>query len=98
MTKLLKKTLFRILGLNAYLSLLQKFYLLSYKSGYLKNNKSYAWHYFVKKLLKPDDVIIDIGANLGYFSYVFIETVKKQGHVYSVEPVEIYRQQLNKII
>ncbi|HEX8331305.1 MAG TPA: hypothetical protein VF622_01715, partial [Segetibacter sp.] len=92
--KFLKKSLFRLLGLKAYLSLLQKIYLLTYKTGYLKNNHSYDWHYFVRKVLKHDDVIIDIGANLGYFTYVFITTIKKGGHVYSVEPVEVYRDQL----
>jgi FkbM family methyltransferase len=96
--KFLKKSLFSLLGLNAYLSLLQKVYLLSYTSGYLKSDKSYAWHYFVKDLIKPNDVIIDIGANLGYFTYVFVKSIKSDGHVYSVEPVEAYRNQLKKII
>jgi FkbM family methyltransferase len=96
--KFLKKSLFRLLGLKAYLSLLQKIYLLSYKTGYLRNNNSYDWHYFVKKLIKPGDVIIDIGANLGYFTYVFITTLKQSGHVYSVEPVEAYREQLKNVI
>ena len=96
--KFLKKTLFNLLGLDAYLALLQRIYLISYKTGYLKNNNSYNWHYFVNKLIRPDDVIIDIGANLGYFTSVFIDTLNKQGHLYSVEPVEVYRKQLKKII
>jgi FkbM family methyltransferase len=65
--------------------------------GYLKNNRSYDWHYFVKNLIKADDVIIDIGANLGYFTHVFITTINKNGHLYSVEPVEVYRDQLKNI-
>jgi FkbM family methyltransferase len=98
MIKFIKKSLFKILGLNTYLSLTQKAYLLAYTYGYLKRNESYDWHYFAKKLIKPDDIIIDIGANLGYFTKVFLDTINKDGHLYSVEPVEAYRVQLKKII
>ena len=34
---------------------------------------------------------IDIGANLGYFTKVFLDVINKNGHLYSVEPVEAYR-------
>jgi FkbM family methyltransferase len=98
MTKLLKQTLFNFLGLDGYLSLLQKTYLLSYKAGFLKNNPTYAWHYFVKKLIHEDDTIVDIGANLGYFASVFSSRLSDRGHLYCVEPVEPYRKQLQKII
>ncbi|MEX6690448.1 FkbM family methyltransferase [Danxiaibacter flavus] len=97
MTKLLKRTLFNFLGLDGYLSLLQKTYLLSYKAGFLKNNPIYAWHYFVKKLVREDDTVVDIGANLGYFASVFLEKLSSSGHLYCVEPVEPYRKQLRKI-
>lgn len=98
MTKFLKKSLFKLLGLRNYLSLLQKIYLITYNTGYLKNNNSYDWHYFAARLVKPHDVIIDIGANLGYFTHVFLKTIGNKGHVYSVEPVEPYQHQLKKII
>lgn len=98
MIKLLKKTLFRTFGLNTYLSIIQQAYLVAYSTGYLKGNKSYAWHYFATNLIKPDDVVIDIGANLGYFTKVFIDRLKEGGHLYCVEPVEAYRKHLKKII
>ena len=98
MIKFIKKSLFKTLGLNTYLSLTQKAYLLAYTSGYLKKNDSYAWHYFAKNLIKADDTIIDIGANLGYFTKVFLDTINKEGHLYCVEPVEAYRNHLKKII
>ncbi len=33
------------------------------------------------------DVIIDAGANLGLFSWLFLDTVGKNGHIYMFEPV-----------
>jgi len=94
----IKKTLFKLLGLNGYLSILQKSYITAYKAGMLKNNKTYAWHYFVKKLVRPDDTVIDIGANLGYFTFIFGQLLNNDGHLYCVEPVEPYRHQLKKVI
>ncbi len=93
----IKKILYRLLGLQRYLSVIQKTYLFSYRSSLLKNNNSYQWHYFVKKLIKPDDTVIDIGANLGYFAAAFIPLLNEKGRLYCVEPVAPYRQQLEKI-
>ena len=97
MTNFIKQTLFRVLGLNGYLSIIQKSYLLAYKTGMLKNNKIYAWHYFVKNLLRSTDTIIDIGANLGYFAVIFKQQLGDNGKLFCVEPVEAYRKQLLKI-
>lgn len=94
----IKRTLFRLLGLNGYLSILQKSYITAYKAGMLKNNKTYAWHHFVKNLIQPDDTIIDIGANLGYFTFIFAQLLNNSGHLYCVEPVDPYRRQLKKVI
>ncbi|WP_153800205.1 FkbM family methyltransferase [Foetidibacter luteolus] len=97
MINFIKQTLFRLLGLNGYLALMQKSYLAAYKGGLLKNNKTYAWHHFVLRLIRPGDTIIDIGANLGYFTSIFIKCLNSSGRLYSVEPVEAYRKQLAKI-
>lgn len=93
---LLRRLLFQTLGLNKYLSLLRHFYILAYRNGLLKNKPEYKWHYFVTNLLRGGDTIIDIGANLGYFSYVFCQVAGPAGKVYSVEPVEPFRKQLQK--
>ncbi len=93
----IKKVLYRLLGLQRYLSVIQQTYLCCYRSGLLKNNRSYQWHYFVKNLVKPDDTVIDIGANLGYFAAAFIPLLSEKGQLYCVEPVAPYRQQLEKI-
>ncbi|MBE7209726.1 MAG: FkbM family methyltransferase [Gluconacetobacter diazotrophicus] len=43
-----------------------------------------AW---VGRLLRPGDVAVDIGANLGYFSAVMSQRVGAQGRVFAFEPV-----------
>jgi FkbM family methyltransferase len=92
-----KSLLFRILKIDGYLSMVQKGYRAGFQLGLLKNNPSYQWHYFVSSLLKEGDHIIDIGANLGYFTVQFADKVKKSGHLYCVEPVAPFRKQLQKL-
>lgn len=94
----LKAWLYKTLGLRGYLLALQKIFLAGYKSGTLKWNEKYKWHYFVKKIVSPTDTIIDIGANLGYFSYVFSKIINDNGKLYSVEPVKPYRELLEGLL
>jgi FkbM family methyltransferase len=42
---------------------------------------------FVKKIIQKDDVVIDIGAHIGYYTLLFSELVGKKGKVFSFEPV-----------
>jgi FkbM family methyltransferase len=93
-----KAWLYKILGLKKYLELLQTLYLSGYKTRLLKLSNKYRWHYFVKQIVKADDTIIDIGANLGYFSYVFANIISENGNLYSIEPVKPYRELLEKIL
>ena len=98
MTDSIKAWLYKKLGLKKYLQLLQTIFLFEYKTGLLKFSNKYKWHYFVKKLIQKDDTIIDIGANLGYFSYVFSGIIISSGKLFSVEPVKPYRELLKKIL
>lgn len=40
----------------------------------------------ISRLLKPNDVFVDVGANIGYFSLLASKIVGTNGHVVSVEP------------
>lgn len=41
----------------------------------------------IKRLVKPGDVAIDLGANIGWYSHVLANLVGKTGRVYSIEPI-----------
>ena len=94
----IKSLLFKILKIDGYLTVIQKSYVTAFRLGLLKNNSSYKWHYFVAELLQDGDHIIDIGSNLGYFTLQFAEKVKAKGHLYCVEPVQPFQNQLRKLI
>lgn len=94
-TSSVKKIIFRYAGMENYLRMMQRGYFLAYNAGILKNNPDYAYHYYVKSLINEEDVIIDIGANLGYYSILFARWASK-GKVYSVEPIGIYNKIFNE--
>ncbi len=92
----LKKILYKYLSLENYLRLLQRGYFLLYNICILKFNSAYKYHYFVKRLIKKGDVILDIGANLGYYSMLFAKWTGERGQVYAVEPIAIYNKIYNE--
>ncbi len=92
----LKLVLFKSLSFENYLYTLSKFYFFSYDLGLLKKKPLYKYHYFLKSIIQKNDVVIDIGANLGYFSLYFSKWTGPEGVVYAVEPVETVRKVLTK--
>ncbi len=92
----IKRILFKVLGLEGYLSLISKVFLFLYRRNLLKNKKEFECHYYVKNLIKNGDTVIDLGANLGYYSSIFANLVGETGEIYSVEPVYEFRKILTK--
>ncbi|MDE3234535.1 MAG: FkbM family methyltransferase [Bacteroidota bacterium] len=90
-----KKSLFRYLSLRSYLRIHYLLFRLSYRVGLLKSIPEYKYHYFIKSIIKKGDCVVDIGANLGYFSVLFAELTKPDGLVVSIEPVPIFFEVLS---
>jgi FkbM family methyltransferase len=84
--QLIKKILYKTLSEKQYLRVLHRMFYLLYDLGVLKNDKRFKYHYAVNKLIKSDNVVLDIGANLGYFSKNFAR-LAPNGKVISIEPV-----------
>ena len=47
------------------------------------------------KILKPGDIVLDIGANIGYYSVLFSKIVTDTGKVLCFEPTKHYRDVLS---
>jgi FkbM family methyltransferase len=71
----IKKILYTLLSERQYLRILHRSFYLLFDLGLLKNDKRFKFHYAVKKLIQPEYTVVDIGANLGYFSRNSIEPV-----------------------
>lgn len=98
MKKLIKRTLFLTLGQENYLQFLNKGFYFAYSLGLLRRNKAYQYNYFVKHLISKGDYVLDLGANLGYFSKTFSNIVGMDGEVICIEPVRPFFQVLKKSI
>ena len=87
--KQLKKFLSRVLSQAAYLRTMHRAFYFLYDLGFLKNDARFKYHYMVKKLIQPDFVVVDIGANLGYFAKNFARLTPK-GKVIAIETVPMF--------
>src|SRR5688572_15633928 len=48
----------------------------------------------IRRVLRAGDVMVDVGANIGYFSMLAAKCVTPSGHVLAFEPVESVRNEL----
>ncbi len=96
MTGTIKAWLLKILGQEKYLELISAAFFLAFKKGWLRSNPSYFTHYMATRFIQAGATVIDIGANLGYYSCLFAEKTGPTGKVLSVEPIELYRRILVK--
>lgn len=98
LSMLIKRILFKLLSVDSYLKLISSLFFVGYFSGILRLNKKFGLHYFAPSLIGKNDYIIDIGANLGYYSILFGRKTGSRGKVFSVEPVTLFRKVLERNI
>ena len=92
-----KRLLYRILSPKNYLKLLHIVFYWMYDLNLLKGKPAFKYHYLVKKVIQPDFVVVDIGANLGYFSKNFAR-LTPQGQVISIEPIPLFHDVLSSFL
>lgn len=93
----MKKLLYVLLPQRAYLLTLHRFFYFLYDLSVLKNKEAFKFHYFVQRIIEPDFIVIDIGANLGYFAKNFTR-LAKNGKVVAIEPLPQFHAVLNHFI
>jgi len=84
---LIRRALYRNLPLDGYLKVLSGAYLFCFRTGLMRRSPAFEYPRFLGRLVGRGDTVIDIGANLGYYSYAFSRLVGPSGRVYAVEPV-----------
>ena len=93
----IKKLLFRILPQALYLKAMHIGFFILYDLGILKNDKRFKFHYAVKSFIKEGYTVIDIGANLGYFSKIFARKTTK-GKLICIEPIPFFYSTLKNFL
>ncbi|MFI3286464.1 MAG: FkbM family methyltransferase [Rikenellaceae bacterium] len=96
MNKFLHKILYRLLPLKLYLRIVSLILFALLRLGWGRRKESVEYIYHLGYLVREGDVVIDIGANLGYYTRTFSRLVGDSGRVYAVEPVPPIFEVLNR--
>lgn len=88
MEKKLRSLLLKSLGTESYLGLVSSAYIRLISAGFLKDK--YPELFYLKELVKPGFVCVDIGANVGYYSVFLSQHAGSEGRVYAIEPVPMF--------
>lgn len=89
MGKLFHRILYRLLSLENYLRVVSRMFFLYRALGLGRGGRALEYVYHLPQLVKKGDTVIDIGANLGYYTCPLADLVGEQGKVYAVEPVPV---------
>lgn len=87
MKGLLHKFLYKTLSLEGYLRAVSRMFFLWQRLGIGRYAPATEYVYHLPMLVRKGDTVIDIGANLGYYSRTLCTLAGNTGHVYAVEPV-----------
>lgn len=94
MEKLLRSLLLKTIGTEHYLAFVSQVYIRLIKAGFLQSK--YPELFYLKQLIKPGFVCIDIGANVGYYSTMLSPLCGDNGQVHAVEPVQLFQKIFEK--
>lgn len=86
----LRKILAGTLGLKGYLICISSVYIRLIGLGFFR--KKYRELHFISRIVRPGDVVLDIGANLGYYSYFAAKSTGSKGRVIAIEPIPLFVQ------
>ena len=89
MGKLFHRILYRLLPLEGYLRVVSRLFFLYRALGIGCRGRALEYNYHLQQLVKEGDTVIDIGANLGYYTRPLADIVGAAGEVYAVEPVSV---------
>ena len=89
MGKLFHRILYRLLSLENYLRVVSRMFFLYRALGLGRRGRALEYVYHLPQLVKQGDKVIDIGANLGYYTCPLADLVGEGGRVYAVEPVPV---------
>ncbi|HEY0677568.1 MAG TPA: FkbM family methyltransferase [Chitinophagaceae bacterium] len=93
--KWIRKILQKVLSEKQYLLLLATGFQRLFKTG--KLGSEYQDIYFLKKIIRPGDHCVDIGAHLGYYTLQFSRLAGEEGKVIAIEPVSKFNAVLRKL-
>lgn len=88
--KAIRKILVKILGLKGYLRLVSRIYIRLMAMGLMK--KKYHELHFISEIVDEGSVILDIGANLGYYSWFMAKNMGNKGKLIAVEPIPVFAE------
>ena len=89
MGKLFHRLLYRLLPLEGYLRVVSRMFFLYRALGIGRRGRALEYNYHLPHLVKRGDTVIDIGANLGYYTRPIADIIGAEGRVYAVEPVPV---------
>jgi FkbM family methyltransferase len=89
MGKLFHRLLYRLLSLEGYLRVVSRLFFFTRALGIGRRGRALEYNYHLPHLVKRGDTVIDIGANLGYYTRPIADIIGAEGRVYAVEPVPV---------